>query len=125
LFKLVTISEEILANIAKYNLISILEISDLHCAIKLSLHLHLVDNLGIISNFFLLLVFTANDPNGVPSHEDVALPSSNNHLTTIPDVTQSPLSHHGRHFVVKSPMAGDRFKSPVVTAMARRQLFDR
>merc|ERR1719219_563116 len=66
----------------------------------------------------------ANDPNGVPSHEDVALPSSNNHLTAIPDVTQSPLSHHGRHFVVKSPMAGDRFKSPVVTAMARRQLFD-
>ena len=43
----------------------------------------------------------ANDPNGVPSHEDVALPSSNNHLTAIPDITQSPLSHHGRHFVVK------------------------
>ena len=39
------------------------------------------------------------DPNGVPSHEDVALPSSNQ-ITAVPDVLQSPLSHHRRGFIV-------------------------
>ncbi len=64
----------------------------------------------------------ANDPHGVPSWEDVALPSSVGAHPNL-DVTQSPLSHHSnKGFVVKSPMAGDRFKSPIVTAVARRQL---
>jgi hypothetical protein len=35
---------------------------------------------------------------------------------------QSPLSHH-KSYVIRSPLAGDRFKSPVVTHLARRQLF--
>ena len=43
---------------------------------------------------------TKDPHNGVPSHEDVALPSGSiNHMTTIPDVTQSPLG--GRGFVVR------------------------
>ena len=35
----------------------------------------------------------------MPSHEDVALPSSNQ-ITAVPDVLQSPLSHHRRGFIV-------------------------
>ena len=35
----------------------------------------------------------------MPSHEDVALPSSNQ-ITAVPDVLQSPLSHHRRGFMV-------------------------
>ena len=84
------------------------------------------------------------DPNGVPVWEDVAVPSSNVglHHASVPDVTQSPLSHHGRGFYIQcklnnflceslqnnieiffsAPIAGDRFKSPVPVAMARRQL---
>merc|ERR1719422_1642207 len=61
---------------------------------------------------------------GVPSCEEVSLPG---HSVADPQVEnvpgQSPLSHHKRAFsVVRSPMAADRFKSPVVTAVARRQL---
>ena len=63
------------------------------------------------------------DPNGVPGWEDVSLPNAGGGGgSLIQDVTQSPVSHLGRPFSVKSPMAGDRFKSPVVTALARRQL---
>jgi retinoblastoma-like protein 1 len=43
----------------------------------------------------------AHDPLKVPSWEDVSLSSSSGHVTTLADVTQSPLSHHGRGFVVK------------------------
>ena len=65
-----------------------------------------------------------NDEQGVPSCEEVALPNANGTSGLTQDPTQSPLSHHKRAFsVVKSPMAGDRFKSPVVNAVARRQLF--
>ena len=43
------------------------------------------------------------DPNGVPVWEDVAVPSSNVglHHASVPDVTQSPLSHHGRGFYIQ------------------------
>ncbi len=69
----------------------------------------------------------ARDPQGVPSCEEVSLPGQPiaepqcHPEPALPG--QSPLSHHKRPFaVVRSPMAGDRFKSPVVTAVARRQL---
>jgi len=55
---------------------------------------------------------------GVPSCEDVSLPA----MDTAAIAGQSPLSHH-KSFAIRSPMTGDRFKSPVVTALARRQLF--
>ena len=91
------------------------------------------------------------DPQGVPSCEEVSLPHHSNPNVSLGDLTQSPLSHHRGAFVVKceyfeefcsvqfprfflgrillflvplflAPMAGDRFKSPVITAVARRQL---
>lgn len=56
---------------------------------------------------------------GVPSCEDVSLPTGD----PLPPGA-SPLSHHKSFSVnIKSPTAGDRFKSPIVTAVARRQLF--
>nr|ALB00261.1 retinoblastoma protein [Tigriopus japonicus] len=63
------------------------------------------------------------DPLGVPSCEEVSLPGQHVGEPQIEPVPgQSPLSHHKRPFATKSPMAGDRFKSPVVSAVARRQL---
>eukprot|EP00092_Neocalanus_flemingeri_P022394 GFUD01024287.1.p1 GENE.GFUD01024287.1~~GFUD01024287.1.p1 ORF type:complete len:1025 (-),score=334.13 GFUD01024287.1:159-2831(-) len=60
---------------------------------------------------------------GVPSCEEVSLPAGDQgHLP----VGQSPLSHHKAGLVTnssQSPIVGDRFKSPIVTAVARRQLF--
>jgi len=56
---------------------------------------------------------------GVPSCEEVSLPVGE--CGPAP-TTQSPLSRHSsgaRH----SPVLADRFKSPTVTALARRQLF--
>jgi len=56
---------------------------------------------------------------GVPSCEDVSLPAGE---ALVPGA--SPLSHHKSFSVnIKSPIAGDRFKSPIVTQVARRQLF--
>ena len=56
---------------------------------------------------------------GVPSCEDVSLPVSET------PAGQSPLSHlkPGSQTSKQLPIVGDRFKSPVVTAVARRQLF--
>jgi len=51
----------------------------------------------------------------VPSCEEVSLSGPGDQVTSS---TQSPVSHHLLH----SPIVGDRFKSPVVTAVARRQL---
>jgi len=60
---------------------------------------------------------------GVPSCEEVCLPAGD-HLAS----HQSPLSHLkggivGTTSSRQSPIVGDRFKSPIVTAVARRQLF--
>ena len=55
---------------------------------------------------------------GVPSCEEVSLPTGDMPLG------QSPLSHLKTGLAgARSPIVGDRFKSPVVTAVARRQLF--
>jgi len=53
---------------------------------------------------------------GVPSCEEVSLPGGD------PALGQSPLSHL-KTTGGRSPIVGDRFKSPIVTAVARRQLF--
>ena len=53
---------------------------------------------------------------GVPSCEEVSLPGGDQALG------QSPLSHL-KTAGGRSPIVGDRFKSPIVTAVARRQLF--
>eukprot|EP00096_Caligus_rogercresseyi_P011166 TRINITY_DN4312_c0_g1_i1.p1 TRINITY_DN4312_c0_g1~~TRINITY_DN4312_c0_g1_i1.p1 ORF type:complete len:832 (+),score=254.96 TRINITY_DN4312_c0_g1_i1:556-3051(+) len=64
------------------------------------------------------------DGRGVPSCEEVALPNNEGTSSLIVDPLRSPLSNQKQVFaVIKSPMAGDRFKSPVVNAVARRQLF--
>jgi len=58
----------------------------------------------------------------VPSCEEVSLPTEDLH----PSLQQSPLSHHRTPSAaqpIRSPIAADRFKSPIVTAVARRQLF--
>ena len=60
---------------------------------------------------------------GVPSCEEVSLPTGDQLA-----VGQSPLSHLkgglvGTTSSRQSPIVGDRFKSPIVTAVARRQLF--
>ena len=62
----------------------------------------------------------AASEHGVPSCEEVSLPAGSDPL--LGGTAGSPLSHHS-FSVVKSPTAGDRFKSPIVTAVARRQLF--
>jgi len=55
---------------------------------------------------------------GVPSCEEVSLPTGDMPLG------QSPLSHLKTGLAgARSPIVGDRFKSPIVTAVARRQLF--
>ena len=58
----------------------------------------------------------------VPSCEEVSLPTEE----LPPSIQQSPLSHHRTPSTaqpLRSPIAADRFKSPIVTAVARRQLF--
>ncbi|CAB4061237.1 RBL1 [Lepeophtheirus salmonis] len=64
------------------------------------------------------------DGRGVPSCEEVALPNNEGSTSLIVDPIRSPMSNQKQVFaVIKSPMAVDRFKSPVVNAIARRQLF--
>jgi len=66
------------------------------------------------------LVAGAGEGGGVPSCEEVSLPTED----TLPPALGSPLSHHLRTpGALASPIAADRFKSPIVTAVARRQLF--
>ena len=66
------------------------------------------------------LVAGAGEGGGVPSCEEVSLPTED----ALPPALGSPLSHHMRTpGALASPIAADRFKSPIVTAVARRQLF--
>jgi len=63
-------------------------------------------------------VIAACGDQGVPSCEEVSLPGGDQPLG------QSPLSHLKTGLGgARSPIVGDRFKSPIVTAVARRQLF--